>query len=75
MKWIVGLGILLMLAGGALLVKGSYTETKVHEANILGAELSVTEKDRKPIPKAIGYTLLGVGGAVTIIGALKARKG
>jgi hypothetical protein len=64
-----------MLAGGILLVKGSYTETQKHEANIFGAELSVTEKDRKPIPKALSFTLLGVGAAVTVIGAMKSRKG
>jgi hypothetical protein len=67
-------GIVLMLVGGALMLKGSYSSKTKHEANIFGAKVAVTGQDEKRIPLALSGTLLGVGAVITVIGALKAKK-
>jgi len=73
MKWLMIVGVVLMLAGGALMVKGFVTVEDKHEVNVLGAELSVTETDRKAIPMALSGTLLGVGALLTVIAAVRSR--
>ena len=74
MKQLMILGVVLMLVGGALMLKGSYTSKTKHEANIFGTKLAVTGEDQKSIPLALSGTLLGVGAIITVIGALKAKK-
>lgn len=74
MKNLMIVGIVLMIVGGALMLKGSYTSTTKHEANIFGAELAVTANDEKRIPFVLSGTLLGVGAIITVIGAMKAKK-
>ena len=74
MKWLIVVGIVLMLIGGGLMVKGFVTTEDKHEANIFGAEISVTEKDKHRIPMAVSGTLLAVGAAVTVIGAVKRER-
>jgi len=73
MKALILLGVVLMLVGGGLMVKGFLTVEDKHEANLFGAKLSVTEQDRKPIPLAVSGTLLGVGAALTIVAAVKSK--
>jgi hypothetical protein len=73
MKWLMIVGVVLMLVGGALMVKGFVTVEDKHEVNVLGAELSVTETDRKAIPMALSGTLLGVGALLTVIAAVRSR--
>ena len=71
MKWMIGVGILMMLLGGSLMVIGHVKVQDVHSAEILGADISVTEIDKKPIPLAVSGSLLGVGAVLTVAGALK----
>jgi hypothetical protein len=73
MKYLLVLGIVLMLIGGALMVKGFFTVQDKHEADIFGAKISVTENDRKPIPMIVSGTILAVGAIITVIGAAKAK--
>jgi hypothetical protein len=68
-------GVLLMLLGGGLMIKGYFTTEQEHEANILGAKISVTEKDRRKIPKAVSGTLLAVGAVLTVAAAVRGAKG
>lgn len=75
MKQLMIVGIVLMVVGGALMLKGSYTKTEKHEANIFGAKLEVTAEDEKSIPILLSGTLLGVGAIIAIIGAMKTKKG
>ena len=74
MKYLMIVGIVLMLIGGGLMVKGFVTVEDKHEANILGAEISVTEKDKKPIPMALSGTILAVGAIITVVGAMKGKR-
>lgn len=74
MKALIIVGILLMLLGGVLMVKGFLTVENEHEANILGAKVSVTEHERRKIPLALSGTVLGVGAVLTVLGAAKSRK-
>lgn len=64
-------GILLMILGGGLAIKDHFTETERHSASILGAEISVTETETRPIPIWVSATLFGVGAALTVIGAMQ----
>jgi len=72
-KWLVVVGLLLVLAGGALWVLGEIPYEEEHRANVLGAELSVTTTEKKRIPVAVSGTILGLGVVLTVIGAVKAR--
>jgi hypothetical protein len=73
MKFLVIVGIVLMVVGGALMVKGFVTVEDKHEVNILGAELSVTEKDKKTIPVVVTGTILAVGAVLTVVGAARSK--
>ena len=73
MKWLMIVGVVLMLVGGALMVKGFVSVEDKHEVNVLGAEFSVTETDRKAIPVALSGTILGVGALLTVIAAVRSR--
>jgi len=56
-------GVILIAAGGYGLAKGEFSYTKEkHEANVLGVELSLKEKERIEVPKwaAGGALALGV---------------
>lgn len=74
MKWLIVAGVGLMLLGGGLMLKGSYTSKTKHEANIFGAKVGITAKDEKPIPKLLSGTLLGVGAIVALIGAARVKS-
>ncbi|MGQ0385195.1 MAG: hypothetical protein ACT4UP_11015, partial [Gammaproteobacteria bacterium] len=55
------IGILLIAAGGYGLAKGGFSYTKEkHEAEVLGVELSLKEKERIEIPK------WAAGGAIAL---------
>jgi len=71
MKALIVLGIVLILLGGGLMVKGFLTVEDKHEVDFLGAKVSVTEKDRRQIPPLVTGTLLAVGAALTVIGAVR----
>ena len=71
MKNLIVLGVLLMVVGGALMVWDRVPVKEKHEATVFGAKLSVTEKHDRKIPVAVSGTILGVGAALTLIGALK----
>jgi hypothetical protein len=73
MKWLMIVGVVLMLVGGALMVKGFVSVEDKHEVNVLGAEFSETETDRKAIPVALSGTILGVGALLTVIAAVRSR--
>ena len=75
MKKLIVIGVILMAVGGGLMVFNEFSYDKKHEAEILGAELSATTTETKKIPIALSGTILGVGALVTVIGALKGRKG
>ena len=73
MRWLVIVGIVLMLVGGGLMIKGYVTTEQKHSANIFGARLSVTETDETRIPVVVSGAILGVGAALAIIGALRGK--
>ena len=73
MKNLLILGLVLLALGGGLMIFNTYSYREKHEANILGAELSVTTKESKRIPYAVSGTLLVVGAALTIIAATKRK--
>jgi hypothetical protein len=73
-KALIAIGIVLMLIGGGLMVKGFFLVEDKHEANVFGAKLSVTETDKKRIPPLVSGTVLAVGAAITVIGAAKSRE-
>jgi uncharacterized membrane protein YidH (DUF202 family) len=75
MKLMLVLGVILMLIGGGLMVKGYVTVEDKHSAKIFGQELSVTEKDKKPIPPILSGTLLVVGAALTVAAAVTGATG
>jgi hypothetical protein len=75
MKGLIILGLALVVLGGGLMIWGYIPHEEKHSANVLGIEMSVTEKHRTKIPVALSGTLLGLGAAITIAGALKSRKG
>ena len=73
MKNLMIVGLVLLALGGALMIFNTFSYREKHETNILGAELSVTTKESKRIPYLVSGTILGVGAALTIIGALKRK--
>lgn len=74
MNRLVVVGILLMILGGGLAIKGYYTEEETHGASILGAHITVTDSEKRPIPMWVSASLLGVGMTLTVIGALRSRQ-
>jgi uncharacterized membrane protein len=72
-KTLVIVGIVLMAVGGGLAIKGYFTEKDRHEAEILGAEISVTTTEKKEIPLWVSGTAFGVGAILTVTGALRGR--
>jgi hypothetical protein len=72
-KSLVILGLALILIGGGLMVFGKIryrdTDPVVKELGI-----SKTETKEKGMPLALTGTLIGVGAALTVVGALKSRK-
>jgi len=75
MKLLLVTGVLLMLIGAGLMIKGSWSTREKHEANVFGATLSVTGKSEKKIPLALSGTILGVGVVLTLAAASKIVKG
>lgn len=75
MNKLVLIGIVLMVIGAALFVFDEFSYDKEHEQSFLGADLSVTTRESKRIPKPASGTILGVGALVTVIGAAKGKKG
>jgi hypothetical protein len=74
MKNLLLVGIVLMIVGGALMVFDVYTHREKHEANVFGMKLSVTENEPRRVPRLVSGTILAVGAAVTVIGALKRKS-
>jgi hypothetical protein len=74
-KKLILLGVVLMAVGGALMVFDEFSYDKKHETEIFGAELSATTTETKRIPLALSGTILGVGAVVTVVGALRSKKG
>lgn len=74
MKNLMPIGIAFLALGAALMIIGFIPVREKHEANVLGASLSVTTTESRRIPYAVSGTLLGVGAVLTIVGAAK-RKG
>lgn len=74
MKKLILLGVALMAVGGALMVFNHFSYEKEHQAEIFGAELSATTTETKEIPLALSGTILGLGAALTVIGALRSKK-
>ena len=74
MKWLIVIGIVLMIVGGGLMVMGFVNVEEKHEMSILGADLSATTTDRKRIPMAVSGTLLGVGAVLTVVGAVRSKN-
>lgn len=75
MKNLIALGLALIAIGGGLMIWGYIPHEEKHSTEILGMEMSVTEKKRTKIPVALSGTLLAVGAIITVVGALKTRKG
>lgn len=74
MKSLIGLGLALVVLGGGLMIWGYIPHEEKHSAEVMGMEMSVTEKHRTKIPVALSGTLLGLGAVITVVGALKTRK-
>jgi hypothetical protein len=72
-KWLVTIGILLVLLGGALFVIGEIPYEEKHEANVFGAEISVTTQEGRRIPVVVSGTFLALGAVLTLVGAFRAR--
>jgi hypothetical protein len=73
MKGLIALGILLMALGGALMIWNEIPYKEKHETKLLGAKISVTEQKQRRIPRALSGTVLGVGAALVVIGALRKK--
>ena len=74
MKAVLIIGVSLMLLGGGLMVMGHVNVEDHHEVEILGADISITETERKRIPLAVSGTILGVGAALTLLGGIQATR-
>lgn len=72
-KLIIG-GILLMILGGGLAIKGHFTEQTTRGHEILGTEFTTTDNERKTIPQWVSASLLGVGAILAVIGALQGKN-
>ena len=72
-NWIVPAIAILLIAGGIFgLVQGgfSYTEEK-HEAEVLGVEVSVEDKESVAIPKWVAGGAIAVGALLLLFGRQK----
>lgn len=74
MKLLLAIGLILIVAGGAMLAIPSFGVKDEHTARIGGLKLSVTETDRKSFPPALAWTLLGVGAVMSVAAAAKWPK-
>lgn len=69
-NWVLpAVGVVLIAAGGYGLARGEFSYTrKEHEADILGLELSVKEKERIAIPKWAAGGALAAGVILILMG-------
>ncbi len=74
MRGLIVVGLVLVALGGGLMVFDEFRTEEKHEATILGKELSVTTTEKKRIPLALSGTILGLGAALTLVGALRKRR-
>jgi ABC-type enterobactin transport system permease subunit len=75
MKGLLGIGIVLLIVGGALMVMGSFTYKDTDPVIDLGkVEITKTTTKERRIPIAVSATVMGVGAALAIVGALKKGK-
>jgi hypothetical protein len=69
-NWVLpAIGVALIAAGGYGLARGEFSYTKEkHEADVLGIELSVKEKERIAIPKWAAGGALAAGVVLLLMG-------
>ncbi|HEY7753109.1 MAG TPA: hypothetical protein VH856_04770 [Steroidobacteraceae bacterium] len=69
-NWVLpAIGVALIAAGGYGLARGEFSYTKEkHEADVLGIELSVKEKERIAIPKWAAGGALALGVVLILMG-------
>lgn len=69
-NWVLpAVGVVLIAAGGYGLAKGEFSYTKEkHEANVLGVELSLKEKERIEVPKWAAAGALAAGVILLLMG-------
>ncbi len=68
-NWVLPvIGILLIAAGGYGLAKGEFSYTKEkHEANVLGLELELKEKERIEVPKWAAGGAIALGAILLVM--------
>ena len=71
MKTILALGIILILIGGAMLTFPIFSWKDEHKAEIGNLDIKFTETEHSRFPKEVAYVLLGVGGAMSVLAAVK----
>jgi len=72
MKGLLGIGIILLVVGAALMVAGSFTYKDTDPVIDLGkVEITKTTTKERRIPMAVSGTVMGVGAALTVAGAMK----
>jgi len=70
-KWMVILGLLLVLLGGGLFVVGEISYDKEHHAEVLGMDLSAKTTETRKIPVVVSGSILALGVVLTLVGALR----
>lgn len=70
-KHLLGIGLLLVAIGAGLMIFNEISWKEKHEANVFGAELSVTTKEKRRIPFVVSGSLLGLGAILAVIGATR----